>query len=100
STGSALNSLQRSSVLKRHLGADMSQVQPDAPTAWSAFEVNGIADVIEHLSRQVQSLYLSDGLAWVIGYSGGKESTATLQLVWRAIQALPEDQRTKEIHVI
>ncbi len=35
-----------------------------------------------------------------MGYSGGKDSSATLQLVWLAIRKLPADQRTKPIHVI
>lgn len=35
-----------------------------------------------------------------MGYSGGKDSTATLQLVWYALAALPAEQRTKPIYVI
>lgn len=57
-------------------------------------------DRIEAAIRNTQDLYLSDVLPWVIGYSGGKDSTATLQLVWNAISALPVDKRTKPIHVI
>ncbi|MFM6076102.1 MAG: DNA phosphorothioation system sulfurtransferase DndC, partial [Dolichospermum sp.] len=32
--------------------------------------------------------------------SGGKDSTATLQLIWNAISGLPPEKRTKPIHVI
>jgi len=35
-----------------------------------------------------------------VGYSGGKDSIAVLQLVWLAIRELPAEQRTKPIHVI
>ena len=42
----------------------------------------------------------SDGIPWVVGYSGGKDSSATLQLVWLAIRELPPDERTKTVHVI
>ena len=52
------------------------------------------------LQGEIQALYLEDEVPWVIGYSGGKDSTATLQLVWRAIAALESDQRHKTIHVI
>ena len=45
-------------------------------------------------------MYLADDIPWVIGYSGGKDSTATLQLVWLAIQALPPKDRKKTIHII
>jgi len=36
----------------------------------------------------------------VIGYSGGKDSTTTLQLVWYALAKLPKEQRTKPVYVI
>lgn len=48
----------------------------------------------------VRNLYLADDIPWVIGYSGGKDSTATLQLVWLAIKDLPMNQRKKTIHII
>jgi len=37
---------------------------------------------------------------WVIGYSGGKDSTAILQLIWRALASLAPGQRKKPVHVI
>ncbi len=37
---------------------------------------------------------------WVIGYSGGKDSSAVMQLVWMALRGLPPDKRTKDVHVI
>ena len=55
---------------------------------------------IERLKETVRQLYLCDDIPWVIGYSGGKDSTATLQLVWMAISELDESQRQKAIHII
>ena len=52
------------------------------------------------LIKQIQELYLSDPIPWVVGYSGGKDSTAVLQLVWRAIADLPKNQQIKTVHVI
>ena len=52
------------------------------------------------LINQIQELYLSDPIPWVVGYSGGKDSTAVLQLVWRAIADLPKNQQVKTVHVI
>lgn len=57
-------------------------------------------DRIETAIRNTQDLYLSDTLPWVVGYSGGKDSTATLQLIWKAISVLPVAKRSKPIHVI
>ena len=36
----------------------------------------------------------------MVGYTGGKDSTAVLQLVWMALAGLPAEQRTKPVHVI
>jgi DNA sulfur modification protein DndC len=55
---------------------------------------------IEKLSKEIQELYCIDEIPWVIGYSGGKDSTSVLQLIWNAIAALPAEKRTKTIHVI
>lgn len=55
---------------------------------------------IEGLILTIQNLYLSDDIPWMIGYSGGKDSTAAVQLVWMAIEALPVEQRKKPIHIM
>lgn len=56
--------------------------------------------VVEQLCGEIRELYLADQVPWVVGYSGGKDSTAILQLVWLAISELDETQRTKPVHVI
>lgn len=55
---------------------------------------------IETLTTEIQDLYCLDEIPFVIGYSGGKDSTATLQLIWNAIAKLPVSKRTKTVHVI
>jgi len=55
---------------------------------------------VDVIIQEIQELYASDTMPWIIGYSGGKDSTASLQLVWNAIASLPAEQRTKDIHVI
>lgn len=55
---------------------------------------------IEQLKTTIKNLYKSDKIPWIIGYSGGKDSTATVQIVWMAIKELPEEERIKEIYVI
>lgn len=57
-------------------------------------------ETIEGMMETVRNLYLADSIPWVIGYSGGKDSTATLELVWLAIKELPEEKRLKPIHII
>jgi len=66
----------------------------------SAFDDIGFAATIDELTRQTQQLYLADDVPWVVGYSGGKDSTAVLELVWLALAGLPPEQRRKPVHVI
>ena len=54
----------------------------------------------EAIMQEIQELYASDTIPWVIGYSGGKDSTASVQLIWNAIAALPIEERVKDVHVI
>ena len=62
----------------------------------SIFETKNINDI----HKEISDVYLDYDYPWVIGYSGGKDSTTTLQLIWEAISKLPKEQRTKPIYVI
>lgn len=66
----------------------------------SAFDEHGLRQTVEVLVEEIQELYLSDSTPWVVGYSGGKDSTATLQLVWLAVSRLEPSKRMKPVHVI
>ena len=55
---------------------------------------------VESILRVIQDIYTSDNIPWIIGYSGGKDSTVCVQLVWEALKQLPEEQRQKPIYVI
>lgn len=57
-------------------------------------------EMISSLMETIQNLYLSDEIPWLIGYSGGKDSTAALQLVWLAIEKLSPEQKKKPIYVM
>jgi DNA sulfur modification protein DndC len=73
---------------------------PAETTRYSAFTELGFRKSIETLCEEIRELYLEDQAPWILGYSGGKDSTATLQLVWLALQDLPEERKTKTVHVI
>ena len=55
---------------------------------------------LQDLISEIRNLYLEDGRPWVIGFSGGKDSTAVLQLVYSAVLSLPIEKRTKRIFVV
>ncbi len=57
-------------------------------------------EIIEGLKETIRNLYLADDIPWVVGYSGGKDSTATLQLVWFALSELPKEKLHKPVHIM
>ncbi len=59
-----------------------------------------LVEDIQALTTEIQELYCSDEIPWIMGVSWGKDSSVTLQLVWNAIATLPPEKRTKTIHVI
>jgi DNA sulfur modification protein DndC len=54
----------------------------------------------ENTLEEIRSVYLADERPWVIGFSGGKDSTVTLQLVWYALLGLDPSERRKHVYVI
>lgn len=62
----------------------------------SIFDRRNLGEIHE----EIRSIYLADGRPWVVGFSGGKDSTCTLQLVWTALAELPAERRTKPVFVI
>lgn len=67
----------------------------------SFFDELGFSKAIAALCDEISSLYLADTTPWVIGYSGGKDSTAVTQLVWTALARLdPQKNSHKPVYVI
>ena len=64
--------------------------------AESVFSTRSLGDIYE----EVREVYLGDQRPWILGFSGGKDSTCMVQLVWNALSALPADRLGKRIHVI
>ena len=62
--------------------------------------VSQLVEEIEKISKEIKELYCLDDIPWVLGYSGGKDSTTVVQLIWYAIAELPPEKRTKKIYVI
>ncbi|MCY4570605.1 MAG: DNA phosphorothioation system sulfurtransferase DndC [Candidatus Poribacteria bacterium] len=67
-----------------------------AETPYSIFNSRDLDDI----HREIQEVYLENARPWVIGYSGGKDSTTALQLIWYALAELPPEQRKYPVYVI
>ena len=48
----------------------------------------------------VQRVYMQDSRPWVIGYSGGKDSSAVMVLVYLALLGLKPEERHKHVFVV
>ena len=59
-----------------------------------------VRNSVEYITEEIRELYCGDEIPWIIGYSGGKDSTCILQLIWNAIATLAPEKRKKPIHVI
>ncbi|MDO6610515.1 DNA phosphorothioation system sulfurtransferase DndC [Shewanella sp. 1_MG-2023] len=56
--------------------------------------------LLKHFIDDVQNVYTSDNRPWVIGYSGGKDSSAVVTLIYLALLSLEESKRTKPVYVV
>lgn len=55
---------------------------------------------LSRIENEIRTVYTSDSRPWVIGYSGGKDSTTTLQLIWQALKELTAEELKKPVYVI
>ncbi len=55
---------------------------------------------VSKIHQQIQDIYRRDDRPWIVGYSGGKDSTAALQLVYYALRDLPPSERRKPVYVL
>lgn len=57
-------------------------------------------NTLDELIEEIQYVYQSDKRPWVIGYSGGKDSTTVVELVYKMLLNLPEEQRSKKVYIV
>ena len=62
----------------------------------SFFNENSLDDLIE----EIKFVYQSDDRPWVIGYSGGKDSTVVVQLVFTMLLELRPEERKKHVYIV
>ncbi len=55
---------------------------------------------LDDIYREIQEVYLGDKRPWILGFSGGKDSTCMIQIVWNALERLPKSKLTKMAYII
>ena len=55
---------------------------------------------LKQIYDEIREVYLSDNRPWILGFSGGKDSTCMAQLVWNALSELPAEELQKRFYII
>lgn len=55
---------------------------------------------VNDILEEMKMVYKNDKRPWVIGYSGGKDSTTVVQLVFTMLMQLPKEERHKDVYVV
>ncbi len=62
----------------------------------SVFESRTLKSILD----EIRTVYQNDERPWILGFSGGKDSTCMVQLVWQALAKLPSEKLHKSVYVI
>ena len=57
-------------------------------------------NTLEELLEEIKYVYQSDKRPWVIGYSGGKDSTTVVELVYKMLLELRSEERFKNVYIV
>lgn len=57
-------------------------------------------DVFHTIIEEMRLVYKHDQRPWMLGYSGGKDSTLLCQLVFEMLRTLAPEERTKKVYVV
>ena len=56
--------------------------------------------IFEDIIQQMMMVYRHDNRPWLVGYSGGKDSTLLVSLIFEAVNRISEKDRTKKVYII
>ena len=62
----------------------------------SVFQTRTLSSICD----EIRTVYLNDSRPWILGFSGGKDSTCMAQLVWQALSILPLEKLDKKIYIV
>ena len=63
-------------------------------------EKNPIECLMNEILDEIEMVYLHDKRPWIVGFSGGKDSTTVSQLVFKMLLRLPKEKRHKPVHIV
>jgi len=59
-------------------------------------------DIWHQIENEILDQYLNDESPrpWIVAFSGGKDSTTVLQLVWNSLKSIEPEKRKRPIHIV
>lgn len=58
------------------------------------------ASAFQAIKQNLRQLYLEDPRPWLVGFSGGKDSTMVASLIFDTVLTVSEEQRTKPVSIL
>lgn len=59
-----------------------------------------VDDIISDKLKEMKLVYQSDSRPWIIGYSGGKDSTVVVHLAYEMLHRLDPKERKKDVYIV
>ena len=59
-----------------------------------------VDDIISDKLKEMKLVYQSDSRPWIIGYSGGKDSTVVVHLAYEMLHRLDPNERKKDVYIV
>lgn len=56
--------------------------------------------VYSEIIKNLAELYLTDSRPWLVGFSGGKDSTMVASIIFDAVLSIPVEQRSKQVTIL
>ena len=56
--------------------------------------------MFDEIKSSLKELYLSDNRPWLVGFSGGKDSTMVADLIFSLVLSFPTKERNKPISIL
>ncbi len=59
-----------------------------------------MSTLFSEIKNNLETLYLEDERPWLVGFSGGKDSSMVASLIFDVVLGLPPEKRTKPIAIL
>ena len=81
-----------------------TELTPKAEIGFNIVEEHSLSAVTQwaDVVKSVRADYLDEGqrYPWIIGFSGGKDSTLVVHAAFEALMSIPPSRRTRQVHIV